>query len=175
MEDAPGTDLVPTPDAEIVPVDPVHAKRRGRGRPRGRPKIRVSIRMLRSLANIHCTYEEMARILNIGVSTLERNYGNLVNEERAKGTMSLRRAQFKSAKKGSVTAQIWLGKQLLGQKDKVEHTGPGGSPLQIAPRLVVVFPESIASDRPAAAEHGSTAGEPVGVDSVVSTQEPGPA
>ena len=36
------------------------------------------------------------------------------------GKMSLRRQQFKSAENGNVTMQIWLGKQWLGQTDKVE-------------------------------------------------------
>ena len=35
--------------------------------------------------------------------------------------MSLRRQQFKSAEAGNVTMQIWLGKQYLGQTDKVEE------------------------------------------------------
>ena len=34
--------------------------------------------------------------------------------------MSLRRAQWKSAKSGNVTMQIWLGKQWLGQKEQSE-------------------------------------------------------
>ena len=38
------------------------------------------------------------------------------------GKMSLRRQQFKSAENGNVTMQIWLGKQWLGQTDKVESS-----------------------------------------------------
>lgn len=36
------------------------------------------------------------------------------------GKASLRRMQFKSAEDGNVTMQIWLGKQMLGQRDKSE-------------------------------------------------------
>jgi len=34
--------------------------------------------------------------------------------------MSLRRAQIKTALDGNPTMQIWLGKQYLGQHDKIE-------------------------------------------------------
>jgi hypothetical protein len=27
---------------------------------------------------------------------------------------------------------IWLGKQILGQQDKYEHTGPDGGPIQVS-------------------------------------------
>lgn len=39
--------------------------------------------------------------------------------------------QWKSAKSGNVTMQIWLGKQLLAQKDKVEHTGKDDGPIDV--------------------------------------------
>ena len=45
---------------------------------------------------------------------------------------SLRRMQYKAAEGGNVTAQIWLGKQILGQKDKLEHSG------EVAVKRVVV-------------------------------------
>lgn len=35
---------------------------------------------------------------------------------------SLRRMQWSKAKEGNVTMMIWLGKQVLGQKDRVEET-----------------------------------------------------
>jgi hypothetical protein len=43
----------------------------------------------------------------------------------------LRRTQFKSAEAGNVTMQIWLGKELLGQRDHTEqeHTGSVGGQL----------------------------------------------
>ena len=38
------------------------------------------------------------------------------------GRISLRRAQFEKALSGNVVMQIWLGKQHLDQKDKIEQT-----------------------------------------------------
>lgn len=37
--------------------------------------------------------------------------------------------QLKAAEGGNVTMLIWLGKQLLGQKDKSELTGKDDTPL----------------------------------------------
>jgi hypothetical protein len=36
--------------------------------------------------------------------------------------MSLRRWQIEAARKGNPTMLVWLGKQLLGQTDKIETT-----------------------------------------------------
>ena len=38
------------------------------------------------------------------------------------GRISLRRAQFEKALSGNVVMQIWLGKQHLDQRDKIEQT-----------------------------------------------------
>ena len=38
------------------------------------------------------------------------------------GRISLRRAQFEKALSGNVVMQIWLGKQHLDQKEKIEQT-----------------------------------------------------
>jgi hypothetical protein len=42
------------------------------------------------------------------------------DETRASGRATLRRLQWQRANGGSDTMLIWLGKQMLGQKDKVE-------------------------------------------------------
>lgn len=48
-----------------------------------------------------------------------------IERGRAKGRRSLQAKQFEVAMKGNVSMLIWLGKQLLGQKDSVniEHEG----------------------------------------------------
>ena len=48
------------------------------------------------------------------------------------GKASLRSAQFKAALAGNATMLIWMGKQLLGQRDKLDHevTGKDGGPIQ---------------------------------------------
>ena len=44
----------------------------------------------------------------------------IIDEARASGRATLRRLQWQRANGGSDTMLIWLGKQMLGQKDKVE-------------------------------------------------------
>ena len=43
-----------------------------------------------------------------------------LDKGRAEGRMRLRTMQFKSAQSGSAAMLIWLGKQILGQKDQQE-------------------------------------------------------
>lgn len=99
-------------------------------RKRGRPRKPIDLGILEQLAMIHCTVDEMASIIGCNKRTLERNYAAVIKTGKEKGLMSLRRAQFKSATSGNVTAQIWLGKQLLGQRD--QRDAPVGDPEAVA-------------------------------------------
>lgn len=94
-----------------------------------RPQLEISEEQVRALAQIHCTYEEMALVLGCSVKTLRRRFDSLINEAREQGKVSLRRWQWKTAQAGSPAMQIWLGKQHLEQKDKHIHTGADGAPI----------------------------------------------
>ena len=83
-----------------------------------RPVKPIDERQLEALASIHATYEEMALIIGVSPDTLKRRYADLIEKGRARGKSSLRRLQWQSAQNGNVTMQIWLGKQLLGQREK---------------------------------------------------------
>jgi len=86
----------------------------------GRPKIEINEDQLEKLASILCTMEEMASFFGCSVDTLERNFADTIKKGKDKGRMSLRRLQFEKAQTGNTTMLIWLGKQMLGQKDKIE-------------------------------------------------------
>ena len=100
----------------------------------GRPKIEWSEKeyaAIEYMANIHCTAKEMAGVMKVDEDTLNRlikehynveNFSEWYERYSASGKMSLRRAQFKSAEAGNYTMLIWLGKQWLGQSDRVETT-----------------------------------------------------
>ena len=94
--------------------------------PAGRPKKEIDYVTVEKLANIQCTQEEIASFLGISTRTLQRDeqFMELFNRGRENGKMSLRRMQWKHAEK-SVPMAIWLGKQYLGQRDKVEYTDDG--------------------------------------------------
>lgn len=57
-----------------------------------------------------------------------------MNRGRAKGRISLRRAQMKLVEKGNAAMSIWLGKQWLNQRDvtPIELSGPNGKPTKIS-------------------------------------------
>lgn len=82
------------------------------------------------LCSILCTHEEIASFFDTTKDTLykwvKRTYkediSTVYKRYSDNGRISLRRMQFKSAERGNVTMQIFLGKQLLGQSDKVEQT-----------------------------------------------------
>lgn len=98
-----------------------------------KPMSDTMFNQLLGMVRIQCTQDEICGILEMSEQTLdtrlkERGYENFrdcYKRHGDEGRASLRRMQWKSAEEGNVTAQIWLGKQVLGQKDKHEHSGNG--------------------------------------------------
>lgn len=84
----------------------------------GRPLKEIDEKTVHDLASIHCTMEEIGAVVGCSVDTLERRFADTIKEAREKGKASLRRMQYLKAKEGNVTMLIWLGKQLLDQRDK---------------------------------------------------------
>lgn len=83
----------------------------------GRPKLELDEEQIEKLAAIHCTMEEIAFAMGCSVDTLENRFSEVIKRGKAAGKRSLRRLQYESAQKGNVAMMIWMGKQLLGQKD----------------------------------------------------------
>lgn len=90
-----------------------------------RPRKQVDEEVIVRLARIGCTVAEIAAVTGCSKDTLERRFAASIEKGREQGRRSLRRMQWKAAKGGNVTMQIWLGKQLLGQTDKQETTHSG--------------------------------------------------
>lgn len=88
----------------------------------GRPKKDIDYKLVANLAKVFCTQQEIADVLEISVRTLQRDdeFCHIYKKNIGEVKESLRRMQLKSAIEGNVTMQIWLGKQYLGQKDKIE-------------------------------------------------------
>ena len=89
-----------------------------------RPKIKVDEKQIETAASIGCTQDEIAVLVGCSVRTIQTRTDLHDAYERgmAKMRTSLRRMQWKKACEGNVTMMIWLGKQVLGQKDRVEET-----------------------------------------------------
>lgn len=82
-------------------------------------KLDIDEDVVRELASIACTMIEIAAVVNCSVDTLERRFADVIKRGRETAKTSLRRFQWKAAEGGSVPMMIWLGKQLLGQRDIV--------------------------------------------------------
>ena len=93
------------------------------------PKLKIDWDQFDKLCAIKCTRDEIANILEISHDTLERackrdkqcSYASYYEKKASKGVASLRRRQYQLAQDGNVTMLIWLGKQYLGQSDKLEQ------------------------------------------------------
>jgi len=83
----------------------------------GRPLKQVDAALVKDLASIFCTMDEMAAIVGVSVDTLERRYAEAMKRGRETAKSSLRRLQWKAAKKGNTSILIWLGKNYLGQRE----------------------------------------------------------
>ena len=87
-----------------------------------RPKVVLDTEAIKKLAQLHCTFDEIATFCNVSTKTLQRRFVHTIKRGREMGKISLRRAQFEKAIGGNVVMQIWLGKQHLDQRDKSEIT-----------------------------------------------------
>jgi hypothetical protein len=112
---------------KAVPAKPVRSKG---GRPRALVADDRTLRQLYKLGELQATVREAAGVLLCGESTLEAFLGPAGPKEardaweggRQAGRVSIRRKQMQVALRGSVTMLIWLGKQYLDQRDKLERT-----------------------------------------------------
>lgn len=95
----------------------------------GRPKKELDWKQFVELCKMQCTQDEIAGFFHMTRDTLNERlkdatgetFSTLYGELSQGGKVSLRRAQWKTAiSNESVQMQIWLGKQMLNQSDKVE-------------------------------------------------------
>lgn len=92
----------------------------------GRPRKQVDGKLVEQLAGIGCKVTEIAKIVSnvqtkVSDDLIARNFAYELQKGEANLKMSLRRWQLEAAKKGNVAMLIWLGKQILGQTEKVQQ------------------------------------------------------
>lgn len=98
----------------------------------GRPQIEIDQRTFENLCGLQCTLVEISGWFHCSEDTIERwckrTYGLTFAESfkmhSGQGKISLRRAQFQLAERHPAMA-IWLGKQYLGQTDRLEVAHDG--------------------------------------------------
>lgn len=87
-----------------------------------RPKLKIDPKLVQDLAALGCKNNEIAVVVGVSTDTLERRFAGEMSKGRENLKISLRRWQLEAAKKGNVAMLIWLGKQMLGQTEKIEQT-----------------------------------------------------
>lgn len=97
---------------------PQRGGRAGTGKPLNESTIALC-------ARVHCTMAETAAAVGLSepafLERLTPELRALIDRERENGRMSLRRRQFVLAMNGDRTMLVWLGKNVLGQSDRMDH------------------------------------------------------
>lgn len=112
----------------------------------GRPEKPVDLVELEKLGVFQATRLELAAWFKLAPASIETRFASkelydhqgekltfreIFERGQANGRIRLRRKQMQLAEAGNVTMLIWLGKQILGQRDQWagELTGKDGRPL----------------------------------------------
>ena len=95
---------------------------------------KIDLMELEKLSSLQCTDEEIAAWFGVATRTIERRrkvkkFADVMARGKAKGRISVRRMQMKLLEQGNATMGVWLGKQILGQRDEVAFEARGNAPL----------------------------------------------
>lgn len=92
-----------------------------------RPRKEIDQTQFENLCGLQCTLEEICGWFDVTDKTLDgwckrtyhASFSEVFRQKRGAGKISLRRSQWRLAKKNATMA-IFLGKQFLGQRDSVD-------------------------------------------------------
>jgi hypothetical protein len=112
----------------------------------GPDKTSISLDLVENLAAIGCTLDDIAGFVGVSKRTLQRRaqeepFCEALSRGHALGRVSLRRAQWNSAHAGNVQALIWLGKQLLGQRESGPLPAENTDEIPIQPLIIKMYPD----------------------------------
>lgn len=95
-----------------------------------RPKKEIDEDIVFKLASIGCTQQEIADWFQCDKSTLRNRFSDVIKEGHSEIKQSIRREQLAVALKGNATMLIWLGKQMLGQKEQPKEQTQGAGTIK---------------------------------------------
>jgi len=84
-------------------------------------KYNIDTEEVIKLASYGCSNVEIADFYGCDESLIRKSYSEYIRKGRACGKTRLRQLQWDSAEAGNVTMQIFLGKNILGQQDRIEQ------------------------------------------------------
>lgn len=99
-----------------------------------RPKAQIDKDQFEKLCSMFCSQIEIADFFNVTDDTIQNwckrtyklGFSEVYKRKSSRGKMSIRRKQFEVAMDGNTTMLIWLGKQYLGQADKMDFVEEQG-------------------------------------------------
>ena len=90
-----------------------------------RQKLDIDPKKVEALASYGCTNTEIASFFGCEKSTITKRFSINVAKGKEGGKIRLRQKQFETAMNGNVAMLIWLGKQMLDQRDKQDLEASG--------------------------------------------------
>jgi hypothetical protein len=109
----------------------------------GRKPVEIDLEQLEKLSSLQCTDKELAAFFRCTTRTIEKRrkepaFREALERGRSMGQISVRRAQMKLLESGNATMGVWLGKQMLGQRDvtPVELSGPNASEIKFTKEAI---------------------------------------
>src|ERR1700676_4075285 len=90
-----------------------------------RDAVEIDIDELEKLCMLQCTLAELAAFFGCSEPTIDRRAADptfraIMQRGYLKGKISVRRKQMQLLDGGNATMAVWLGKQLLGQRDNID-------------------------------------------------------
>jgi len=83
-------------------------------------KYKLNGEDIQKLVSYGCSIVEIGDYFGCHETLIHKKYSEFIKKGRSDQKIKLRKLQWEAAKKGNITMLIWLGKQILGQKEKVE-------------------------------------------------------
>jgi hypothetical protein len=101
----------------------------------GRKATPIDLIELEKLCMMQCNEGEIAAWFKVSVRTIQARrkqprFAEAMRHGLAKSCINVRRLQFRLLEAGNATMAVWLGKNLLGQRDNMQITGANGGPIQ---------------------------------------------
>jgi hypothetical protein len=118
-----------------------------------RPTKKADPALIEGLAAKGCSDEEIAIHAEVSARTLKRRFAEPIKRGQAKLRFLLRSKQVELATAGNVVMLIWLGKNLLGQTDKIVHAGSAEEPVRVETSTARDDLKSTAKSDPEYAKH----------------------
>lgn len=115
----------------------------------GRKPLPIDPKVVEGMAGVGATDKEIGDFVGCNGDTIGRRFADVLTKSRSGMRTRLRQAQFKAAIGGNPAMLIWLGKQMLEQKDRTDLTSGDNPLLPQVINVTMVKPEltAVRADR----------------------------